>query len=628
METAIGGSDVRDAQGEVNEPDPAPADGEPSGACPVRAPARPLDPTERLFVPNRKRLSHSYIVNDAGGRELQIDYGLKEITFDDERFFAFGEQLVTETVFTGQAATSWGAGYEWSEIQPLLETLLAEGIVKRGDGVDDPRGTGLVESWLPPSVCPVPRSWSLAECEDITRDLGGRAVEVGYLEAVVPIYRIAHPALDGDGRQVGEANVFPQRLRLEHVAEWRVCQYAGSRYRDDAPMNITALKAMIKHWKPIMVVTLQIRDAVQARLGLPRNPWTIGDLHVLSSVVLALPAFQLLLRGGSSPQPPLHPVLSSLFRITDGIRMTTDDALFQIDHVRDPGEPMTAADMHAFAEHYGLLISRTGVCAGPKHLIDEFLVTAVDGVQPEGLAGLALPAEVTELLSRLPDAIDYGLHGMQVWGVSLSVYLAMSRAYEALLAVFEPAAAGDNRDNASARLCSRLRADWAVLVRQQITLAFDREVHRKMYANAYERSRRALRTPVGPATLAEVLEPGPAQPMHAAAAEQLGRAFRARFPHTELDDAGLERVVDTLIQYLREEQAILATTLALQEAINALLERPRPQRPLGVRDFLVNYMMGAAGGGFPYLFTTFEDELGILVDCTASAIEVSDLRGR
>jgi len=629
MDTVTGASDVRDAQGEVNEPtDPASTESEPSGSCPVRAPAPPLDPAERLFVPNRKRLSHSYIINDEGNRELQIDYGLKEITFDDERFFAFGEQMVTETVFTGQAATSWGGGYEWSELQPLLETLLAEGILKRGDGVDDPRGTGLVESWLPPSQCPVPRSWSLAECEDITRDLGGRAVEIGYLEAVIPMYRIAHPALDGDGRQVGEANVFPQRLRLEHVAEWRVCQYAGSRYRDDAPMNITALRAMIKHWKPIMAVTLQIRDAMQARLGLPRNPWTIGDLHILSCVVLALPTFQLMLRGGASPPVPLHPVLSSLFRITDGIRMTTDDAMFQINHVRDPGELMTAAELHAFAEHHGVLINRTGVCAGPKHLIDEFLGTAVDGAPAEGVAELELPSEVSELLSRLPDAIDYGLHGMQVWGVSLAVYLAMSRAYEALLAVFEPAAAptDDDRDNACARLCPKLRADWSVLVRQQITLAFDREVHRKMYANAYERSRLALRTPVGPATLAEAIEPAPAQPMHAAVAEQLRRALRARFPRTELDDAGLERVIDALILYLREEQAILATTLTLQESINTLLDRPRPRRPLGVRDFRVNYMMGAAGGGFPYLFATFEDELGIRVDCTASAIEVTDLR--
>src|ERR1041384_604895 len=88
---------------------------------------RALDPTVRLFVPHRKRLSRSYITNEHGARELRIDYGLKEITFDDERFFAFGEQLVTETSFTGQDATAWGTGYTWDELRPLLETLLEEG---------------------------------------------------------------------------------------------------------------------------------------------------------------------------------------------------------------------------------------------------------------------------------------------------------------------------------------------------------------------------------------------------------------------------------------------------------------------------------------------------------------------
>jgi hypothetical protein len=141
--------------------------------CPARA---ALEPTERLFIPYRKRVFHTYSIDDRGGRELRIDYGVKEITFDDERFFAFGERLVTEASFTGQQATSWGPGYAWDEIRPLLESLLEEGILEPGEGANDPRGGGLVPSLVPPSVCPAPRFWSLAECEAITRDLSGRAV--------------------------------------------------------------------------------------------------------------------------------------------------------------------------------------------------------------------------------------------------------------------------------------------------------------------------------------------------------------------------------------------------------------------------------------------------------------------
>src|SRR5678815_2312069 len=43
-----------------------------------------IEPAERLFVPHRKRLFHSYIVNDEGARELRLYYGIKEISFDDE----------------------------------------------------------------------------------------------------------------------------------------------------------------------------------------------------------------------------------------------------------------------------------------------------------------------------------------------------------------------------------------------------------------------------------------------------------------------------------------------------------------------------------------------------------------
>ena len=542
-----------------------------------------IRPTDRLYVPYRKRMSHVYVANDNGTRELRIDYGLQEISFDEERLFAFGEQLVQESCFTGETATTWGPGYEWEEIRPLLESLLDEGIIKRGDGVGDQRSGGLASSLLPPSVCALPRSWSLAECESITLDLADRAIEIGYIEAVVPVFRVAHPALDADGRQVGEANVYPPRLRLDRETEWRVCPYSGSRYRDDLPMNVTGLKAMIKHWKPIMAMILEVREELGARLELSRDPWTIGDLHVLACVVLALPAFQLMKGGGSSPQLPLHPVLSSLFRITDGIRMTTYEMLFSIERTRRADEPMTALELYAQTEERGVLIGETGVCAGPRSMIDEFLSTAVDGVPAEGISELELPSEVQELLSEQPAAVDYGLHGMQAWGVSLSVWLAMSRAYEALVAIFGTGAPGEGEDDL-ARLRARLSADWRVLERLQITIDHDRDVHLKAYLDAYERSWRALRLPVGAPMLAQAIAPCPEGPMHLAAARQLRGILGTRFSHGELDGLGIGRVVDVLVRYLREEQAILASTTEIQESLNVLLDRPHPKRSLSVRD--------------------------------------------
>src|SRR5262249_8893492 len=146
----------------------------------------------------------------------------------------------------------------------------------------------------------------------------------------------------------------------------------------------------------------------------------------------------------------------------------------------------------------------------------------------------------------------------------------------------------------------------------------------------YEQSWRASRSPVGPPTLAQAIAPRPAGPMHLAAAHQLRDILGSRFARHELAGAGgasvVERIVEVLIQYLREEQGILASTTKIQKSINALLERPRPKRLLGVRDFLANYSMGAGTGVFPCLFDVLEDELGVRVECTANAIEISDLR--
>src|SRR5262249_15348832 len=84
---------------------------------------------------------------------------------------------------------------------------------------------------------------------------------------------------------------------------------------------------------------------------------------------------------------------------------------------------------------------RTGVCAGPKPMVEEFFSITLDGVVPDGIAGVEPPAEVKELLAQLPAAIDYGLYGLQTWGVTHAVWLAMRRADQALAPAFDGAGA-------------------------------------------------------------------------------------------------------------------------------------------------------------------------------------------
>jgi hypothetical protein len=175
-----------------------------------------------------------------------------------------------------------------------------------------------------------------------------------------------------------------------------------------------------------------------------------------------------------------------------------------------------------------------------------------------------------------------------------------------------------------ARLRDRLRAGWRKMEDERIATDEEIDVHRAVYADAYEQSWRGLRSPVGQPTLAERIAPCPAGPAHRAAAAELRGILASRLSG---DAPVVDTIATALVDYLRVEQAVLASVSELQDAINALLERPRPTRPLTVRDFHVVFVMHPPPiSAFPYVFDVLESELGIRVECTANTIEVSDRR--
>ena len=235
-----------------------------------------LDADDELVFPKHKRVVTQYSTDASGAAELHLYYGDKEISFDEPGLFGFGEGLAKHSRFVARTATTWGEGYDWPRVRELLEQLIEEGILRHVDANESgPISTyGACPSPLPPAHGTVPRTWF--ECEAITRELTGHPLELGYLELVIPIFRVAHIAMDAEGRQVGEANVFPKPLRLDVPTEWRTCPHPGSRYQDDRPMNVTALKSMGKHWTQMMVALLRIRDAYLRRFPKARHGWTVG----------------------------------------------------------------------------------------------------------------------------------------------------------------------------------------------------------------------------------------------------------------------------------------------------------------------------------------------------------------
>ena len=396
-----------------------------------------LTGSEELIFPVNKRAIIQYSHDDSGTLELHIYYDDKEIAFDEPELFAFGEALAKQARFTASSATTWGAGYLWSQVKPLLEHLLDEGILHFAERFDtDSQQTlnrnTVVPSTLPPAATNVAHTWQ--DCESISFDITGRKLPLAYLELVIPVFRIAHIALDAEGRQVGEANVFPSALRLDVETEWRTCPYPGSRYLDERPMNVTALRSMGHYWPQMMAALLPIRAAYLDRYPQLRQGWTVGGIEALATTVLAVATYPLVRDAMPLENGQLHPALSSLFRVTDGLRMVTHQMIFV--PVGEPtlptNTPITSREIYDYSERNYAFSSTHGVCAGPKTMIEDFLNVLIDGVPSKEADGIVLDPELIEALADLEPALDYGLYGLQAHAAMFSIWPVVTRCYAQL----------------------------------------------------------------------------------------------------------------------------------------------------------------------------------------------------
>ncbi|HEX4383716.1 MAG TPA: hypothetical protein VH083_12225 [Myxococcales bacterium] len=237
-----------------------------------------VEPHETLFVVPRKRFVPVY---EAG--ELTLHVGQHEISFDEPELFPWAEKLIEQDSFLAAAAAGWSlTPLEWPRVQSLLADLIDAGILSRapskGPGAaPSPKYLELLEQERMRRAPASPRFWTEPE---LLREHG---LEEGYLEAVVPVFRLAHIAVDREGRQVGELNTFPPGLRLKVPTEWKTCAYAGSRYHDELPMNMTALKSMLAHWKPVLSATLTFRAELLKRRPQPPGQFRLGDLLFLTA---------------------------------------------------------------------------------------------------------------------------------------------------------------------------------------------------------------------------------------------------------------------------------------------------------------------------------------------------------
>jgi hypothetical protein len=568
-----------------------------------------------LSLPMHRRMVVQHDQRDDGAPELRLFYGDKEISFDEPELFAFGEQLARQDRFRAGDTVQWGEGLQWPRMQGLLQILLDEGVLQRADGAEGaaegPRELDRPAP-LPAGTNRTPRHWN--DCSEVLQQLTGRALEPGWLELVVPVFRVAHMVLDADGRQVGEANVFPPALRMDIATRWRTCIYPGTRHQVDRPMNVTALKAMRAQWPQMMRALRHVRAAYLQRFPQARQGWTVGHVERLSTSVLAVPTYALM-----HPQRPLasgqlHPALSSLFRVTDGLRMVMHQMLFV--PIGEPTVPATtqvgSEQILAYAERNYSFHSEHGVCAGPQAMVAEFLAVLLDGHVPAGNDAVVLEPEVARALHDLDPAVDYAMTALQAHAAAFSLWPRMARTYEQLLPLVQ---AWAEIGTPGVRELHRRVQTHVSRVQQDTYLAQEawRVSREQVYGDMYDQCGLALQDgrTAAQAPLAEQL----LAPPHAGAdtfqhdlADVLRRQLGRADGH---DEHHLQAVAHRLADYGHQVQQLLRVACEAQTRVQRLMGRATPQRPFSSADLdLYNQLQGQATRRMPDLLAELGPLLG------------------
>jgi hypothetical protein len=574
-----------------------------------------LQPEEVLFIPKRKRMTHSRVKSEAGQDVLHLFYGEVELIFDEADIAPMGEKLLTVDRFRADEAMAWtnAAPHSWERVRELLESLLEINMLTRAS--QGPAPATAAETYpqrlgLAPEDRE-PRTYSgadAARCPMHTQEGLGHAIDLSNLEVLVPIYRIAHPAMDTDGRQCGENNVTPRSLFLDLPTQRKFCQYPGSRYQNELPMNQTALKHMSKRWPELLSLTEQLRTAVTARMP-PRDSGVLqaGELHFHAVCQLAAVGYVMVRGNDPTPNGQLDGGLAAMFRLIDGVRLVTNDILRFDAHQHGCEVPVTAQTILDWAERYAVYIGLHGVCAGPPGLIEEYVRTLMAEIP----APIQAEPAIGERLGDLEAAIDYGLLGQRVECIVRYAGSAQGLLHDRLRQAFAGHTTGTPLQALveapiTSAIYPQLREDHPLVP----TFKIEMEVCRWLFGRAGE----ALPGKVSGASLDEIMKLDPAAV--AASARALADLFA---PVVEAPICNA--LAEVTAEVFAIERHALRAIAREQGTLNARLQRA-PGRPLVGSD-IVAYNRPRTG---PPLAAVLADGLGITVtgDAEATVVRYGD----
>ena len=336
-----------------------------------------------------------------GQSALRVFYGEHQITFDDGDC-AFGRGLVRQSIFRAVDACAWSDGppRTWGEVRALLTELVTSGILElEGRPVAAPEAPRSVLQLVNPAgpAAPMPPlRWRSLEDLCAVTAADGHALPVDLLEATLGAGLLAQLVRDTSGRQSGENSLamLAPALTDPVPTEWRPCRFAGSRFEDARPMNVSGLKQLAAGFDGMLGRIAAIRAAFLARVG--GNRLDLGGMWLLSWIFFVLPAWTARRVADRCPNGAVPEWATALSKTFGGVRMTLQMLL-----ARGCGvdAEFTPAELVRVTEEEARYLSVTGVCAGTPAMIDRTLAVFVSGA----CAPAAPP------IPELARALDYGI---------------------------------------------------------------------------------------------------------------------------------------------------------------------------------------------------------------------------
>jgi hypothetical protein len=202
---------------------------------------------------------------------------------------------------------------------------------------------------------------------------------------------------DAEGRPIREGRTPPELLG-EGEIEYRPCPYPGTRYLNERPMNVSALRQTSAHWDEVMDATALLRTAYSDARGGYRGD--VMDIWRVSQLGSALPWFYILRLGVPCPA-----YAAALSKATLGVGIWGHRMFVKMLAERQVIARFTSQQMLDTAEETRTLLAEHEVCAASdKMMLKLFDAFTADSVAVTG-AG-----EVTRLIAERDELMRFGSH--------------------------------------------------------------------------------------------------------------------------------------------------------------------------------------------------------------------------